>query len=403
MCYNSLVKLENDLIPAVFRFGFLLFFFNGFSQHRHPLIKFYNGDLKLNERQVDSLVTQTLYETDSEYLLALAFYQKGVLQRKIGEDVDAFKNYEQALAYLQSVDTTDNYLLSALWRNQGAILHNYKLHEEAVKLYEKALSPAYKYNINRGISTEYNIGLAMIQYDPKNALSLFLNLKSKVKEDFRRQARIYNQLGLFQKRTEQYDEAIAYYTKGLELGVSGRVKADLLQNISEAYYQKKEYLNQERFLLQTLQIPEANRFIALMDLGESYLLQDRKEEAKRILLEAEVIYDEQPLRREHIKLFQWLKMGSDDPLIYAERQIEEQARYMDDRVDELKEILKTLVIKNMLVAVEADKRRKEDTSFYRILAILSGLAAIVALMTWKIWWYRLRRGMEKELTKFMKN
>ncbi|MCP4458594.1 MAG: tetratricopeptide repeat protein [Cytophagales bacterium] len=330
------MKPENNLLLTFSRLivfiGFFLILFKSFSQNNHPLIKYYDGKLKLNDNEVDSLVDQIIEERHSDYLLALAFYQKGVLQSKKGKDIGAINNYDSALVHLHQADTTDNYLLSALWRNQGAILHNYKLYKEAVMLYEKALEPSYEYSTKRGISTNYNIGLAMIQYDPEKALRLFFKLQDQAKGDSKRQARIYNQLGLFQKHIKQYDKAVIYFKKGLKLGVSGRTKADLLQNISDVYYHLEDYLNQERFLLQTLQIPESNRFIALMDLGECYLLQGRHQEARTILLEAEEIYDEQPLKLDYIKMMKTLAMKNMLVAVEAEQQAQDQQKISGQKI-----------------------------------------------------------------------
>ncbi len=392
------MKIE-ILVLTTLRVGLLLFFFNSFSQY-HPLIKYYNGELKLTEKQVDSLVIKTLNESDSRYLLALAYYQKGVLLWGSGEDIEEFKSYASAFAYLQKSDTTDNYLMSAILGNQGTILHNYKLYEEAVELYRKALDPSYEFSFNQGVNTEYNIALAMMQYDPKNALALFADLKKKISEDFYRQAMILNQIGIFHEGLEEYNEAISNFESGLELGVTGRIKASLIQNISDTYYLKKDYINQEKYLRQVLEIPEGNHFLALVDLGECYILQGRKAEALRVLLKAEVMYDEQSLRPDHIKVFQWLRMISNDPVKYADRQVEELTKYID-RMDKLKDMMKTLAMKNVLVAEESEQRRKKDTSILRKITILLSIIAIAIFLIWRIWLNRLRSSLSKKIVKLV--
>ncbi len=376
-----------------------MFFFNGFSQH-NSLIKYYDGDLKLTEKQVDSLVTLILKESDSEYLRALAHYQRGVLQGKKGEDIEEFGSYALALELLKKTDTTDNYLLSAIWRNQGVILHNYKLYKEAVSLYKKALEPSYEFSLVRGISTEFNLGYSLIYYDPKKALSLFMELKDKAKDDINRQARILNQIGLFYKRTEQYDVAIATYTSGLELGVSGRIKANLLQNISDAFYHKQDYSNHEQYLLQVLEVPKGNRFVALMDLGECYILQGRDEEALDVLLRAEGMYNDQSLNPQNIKVFKWLRMVSDNPMKYADRQVEELTRYIE-RADKLKDMMKTLAMKNVLVAAETEQQSKKQISYFRISAILSSAAAVAIFLVWRIRLIQLRKSLSKRIVKLL--
>lgn len=377
-----------------------MFFFQSFSQPHHPLIKFYNGELTLSEKQVDSLVDHTIEERDSEYLLALALYQRGVLLRKWGRDIDAFTTYGTAVAHLKRSDTLDYYLQSALFRNQGAILHHYKLYEEAVRRYEAALEPSFAYSKNRGISTRYNIGLSMAQYDPSSALPIFLELLDQAYEDKNRLARIYNQLGILQDFSGNYQKAIEYYRKGLGLAISERLKADLLQNISDTFYNLEDYLNQERFLLQVLQIPQANRFLALMDLGQCYILREKREEALKTLVEAFSLYDQQPLRPESIKVFEWLKMVADDPLVYSERQVAEQAKYIE-RMDVLKESMKTLAMKNKLAELEADAKRVHDTDLYQLIALLAIIAAICIAVIWKIWWVQLRKNLGKKIIKLV--
>ncbi|MEQ9405687.1 MAG: hypothetical protein RIM99_19005 [Cyclobacteriaceae bacterium] len=390
------MKRENGLIVILLRLGLLLFLFNGFSQLQHPLIRYYDGGLKLTEEQLDSLVTETLREPQTDYLLALAHYQLGVIEGNREKDVSAFKKYQSALEYLKKLDTTDVYLHSALWRNQGVILYNYKLYEEAVQLYKKALESSYKYSTARGVSTEYNIAMAMMWYDPHSAVNLFTNLKEKVPKDSVRQARIYNQLGLLNKRDDQFDIAIYNFRKGLELDVRGIAKANLLQNISDTYYHQHDYSNQEHYLKQVLETPEANRFIALMDLGECYLLQGRKFEAQRVLKEAETMYTEQQLKGEHVKLFQWLKIVSDDPIKYANKQVEEQFRLIG-KLEQSKEILRIVTTSKLKAAFDGIKKSEEKVFLYRALAILCGFIAVSILLTWKIWLYRLRNNLSKKI------
>lgn len=329
---------------------------------RHPLIQYYDGEINLTPTEVDSLSSLIITNRPSAYLLSLAFYQRGILEEKQGNDINAFQSYLSSLDHLIDADTSDHYLLSAIRRNQGFILHNYKLYNEAVNLYQEALEPAYLYSIKRGRSTEYNIGFSMIQYDPENALKLFLNLMDKAKGDTTRIARIYNQIGLFQKRSENYQQAINYFNQGLDLGVKGRDKANLLQNLADTYYHQKDYSKQEAYLFKTLEIPQANKFIAWMDLGECYILQDRHQEAKRYLLKAEMIYEKQPLNKEYIKLFTLLQVLSDEPLGYAQKQIDELGKYVE-RMDLLKEKMETLAMKNMLSKIEADRSSKKEIHF----------------------------------------
>ncbi len=384
------------MIRTTLRFGLLLFFFAGYSQNKHPLVKYYDGELKLTEEQIDSVIVQILEENSSDYLSALALYQKGINLKNDGNHLLEFTSYSSALDYLEKADTSDYFLHSAILRNQGAILHNYRLYKEAVILYQQALDPSYKYNMKRGISTEYNIALSMIQYDPKHALSLFLKLNNKVKDDPTRQARIYNQIGLFEKRTNNHSEALSYFEKGLALEINERVRADLLQNISDLYYQENDYINQERYLLQVLDISRANRFIALMDLGECYILQNRKEEAFIALKEAEKLYDAQSLKPKHFKIFKWLKTISDTPMEHAEKLIVEQEKYIE-RMDQFKELMKTQAMKNALDAAESERRRQKDTARYSAIAMIGGILALLILLTWKIWWYQLKRSIEKNI------
>ena len=346
------------------------------------------------------MVQKTLKERESNYLMALAHFQNGSIHRRAGQDTEAYTGYITAFDYLQKADTIDHYLFSSLLIRKGVILHNYKLYEDAVTNYKKALEASYKFSLNHGLNTEYNIALATVQFDPKKALSLFLELKNKIKDDINREARILNQIGLFYKRTEQYNEAITTYSSGLELGVSGRLKANLLQNISDVYFHQQDYENQEKYLHQVLEVPKGNHFVALMDLGECYILQDRREEALKFLLKAEAMYSDQSLNPEHIKVYKWLMQVSNDPVHYANRHIEELNKYIDSS-DKLKDTMKTLAMKNILAAVEAEQQKETETSFFKILAMLAGATAVVILLTWKIWWNRLRKNLGLKITKLV--
>ncbi len=395
------MKFEKTLMFAPFRLGFLLLFICNFSAAQHPLIAYYNGVLKLEEQQVDSLVKATLDNSRSSYLLALAKYQEGVLLRKHGMDIEAFKSYDVSLDHLNKADTSDIYLESALWRNRGAILHNYKLYEEAVGYYNQAIQSSYAYKNSRGFSTEYNIALSTMQFDPEKALKLLVELEEKVGSSALWKARVYIQLGLHEKRTGQFEQALVYYRKALSQNVSGRIHGDILQNISEVYHQMEDYIQQENFLLEVMKISKANHFIALMDLGECYILQNKEGDALRVLAEAELLYKEQRLKRDHIQLFELLKQVSAQPMKYAEKQIDEQAKYIE-RMDVLKEMIETSSLRSVLIAIEAEKKQEKKAKFYQILAYSGGLSALLILLTWRLWWFRLRRNIGKTLHELSK-
>ena len=92
-----------------------------FHAYSNDLIRYYDGKLKLGTSEIDSLCNSIIRDYSEGYLLALALYQKAVLMRQVNKNFEAFEHYNHAANVLQSTDTVDSFLESAIFNNQGVI------------------------------------------------------------------------------------------------------------------------------------------------------------------------------------------------------------------------------------------------------------------------------------------
>lgn len=380
---------------------YFLAFFIGVCYHAQSqdLVKYYNGKLKLSEEQILHLSDSLIHSKIDDYLTALAYYQKGVYTRKSNENIEAYEHYDQALFFLNKADTSDHFLKSAILRNQGVILKQYGLTPFAIEKYQAALEPAFKYSTKQGLSVKYNLGRAMMYENPEGALEIFMEeLEIAKKEGLQdRMAKVYYEIGQIFLYSNEYAKSIEYFEKAVNTAESDEVKFRAIHNLSQPYDRMEQFSKQKEILLRALEIQKDGhlRFISLMDLGECLLELDKKDSAMTVLLEAENFYLSQPLEEKYIKVFKWLEEVSDSKgrYDYLKVQIEQQLKIRDTKENLLKYLNKQMEKESQIASFSLQKKLE----VYQKLTLLGIMSTITILLTWRIWWYRLRKRLGKKI------
>ncbi|MEQ9402557.1 MAG: tetratricopeptide repeat protein [Cyclobacteriaceae bacterium] len=382
---------------------FLVLSFIVFRTYSSDLIKYYNGELTLSVSQLDSLCQQILVSEPSNYLISLAHYQIAIAQRKHNYVFLAYESYDKALEYLAWADSSDSYLEFSIRRNQGVILKYYGFPKEAAGKHEEALSYAYSYKQEAGLSVKYNLGWCLAAYDSEHALRIFFEVLEEAEEAGLkdRQAKTYNEIGNMLIRSEEYIEAGKYFNKALDFSQTDHIRAQSYHNLSAVFYYLGDYATQESLLLQSLALrSEVERFPSLRDLGECYLKQKEYEKARTVLLEAEMYFASYPLIPDNIRVFEWLADTEPDSVKYWKRLATEFERLAAEQ-EKLEKLLKQQAMQQLLLRLEGEKKSKSQINLYRILTIAGGVLALAILLTWRIWWYRLRRQLGKKILKLV--
>ncbi len=376
--------------------------FTPLATKSQDLIKYYNGELDLSKDEIlqlsDSIITA---DTDS-YLTSLAHFQKSVLHQNEDLNFEAFEALSLALKNLLEADTTDHFLHSAILRNQGYILKQHWMIAGAIEKYNQALEPAFAYSTKRGLSVKYNLARALAFKDEEEAVKQFLEILEIAKKEALnyRIAKVYNELGLILVRAGKYEGAQNYFEEALDYAEGKEVLALTYQNYAHMLYESKRYHEQRQWLMKSLSLGQhKNRFVSLMDLGENYLIEEDYTQARKYLLEAELLYDERPLKSEHVKVFKWLAI--------ANLNADEQLKYERKRGDELEKIvsiqqklenkLKQQAMLHLVSKIYSEDEANKKIGLYQILTIAVGILAISILLTWRIWWYRLRRKLGRKI------
>lgn len=384
---------------------FLAFFISisGFCNAQiHDLVKYYNGELNLSEDQVLCLSDSIIEANSDDYLSSLAYYQKSVIQQREDANFLAFESLDLSLAYLLNADTVDDFLYCAILRNQGYILKQHWLIDGAIDKYSQAVNPAYAYSIERGLSVKYNLARALAYKEPEEAIQLLLEIIDEAKKERLndRAAKAYNELGLMLVRSDQYKDAKGFFDKALEYASGKEATAFTYQNISHMHYESENYEEQKHWLLKSLSLGEhRNRFISLIDLGENHIISGDHVRARKYLQEAELLYNDRPLKPDYVKVFRWLSDVSVD--------FKEELRYERKRGDELEKIviiqqkleakLKQQAMLQLYKRLEEQKHSKKAINFYQVIAISGGVLVLAILFTWRIWWYRLKKRLGKKI------
>lgn len=379
-----------------------LIWITSFSLLSSDLIKYYNGEVKLSDKELLALCQKVIEANTSNYLSALAYYQTAILHRKTRKNYDAFEAYSNAYRLLSRADTIDNYLEFNIRRNQGVILEGHGFLFEAAKKHEEALPFAYQYNRKSGLSVKYNWGSILAGIDPEKSMKIFLEALNEAEDAGlqERKARIYDEIGKMFIRSGEYEGAKEFFLKGLGITSNKFMQARLLKDLSSSYYFQGNYPKQEELLKQSLKIFQGvKRFDVLRDLGECYLMQEKPSEALKFLLEAEEYYSNQYLAAENIKVYEWLAKASPDSTKYWKvfgREFEKMA----DEKEKIGGLLKQEGMQQLLMRLDAEREKETKVAFYKTWTIIIGTGMILVILMWRIWWRRLQKGVSSVLDDF---
>ncbi|MEQ9402977.1 MAG: hypothetical protein RIM99_05285 [Cyclobacteriaceae bacterium] len=388
-------------LKTLFATSLISLSFPAFSAH--PLMEYYKGEINLSEQRIQTLIEETLDESPSNFLVAYAYYLKAIRHKRSNAAFDAFEAYDRTIQYLAKSKMTSNYLQFSARRNQGVILKQHWLLQDAIKKYEEALPYAYDYNTDDALSVKYNLGRALALSNPEKALEVFFEILGEAEEEKLpdRQVKVSNEIGLMLVRSGEYDHALEYLEKALNSSNTDVTRSITFQNLAHLYQEKEDYIRQEEWLLKSLSVRKgADRFISLMDLGHCLLLKNEIERADSILLKALTHYKTQPLRMDNIQVFKWLSYTNPDAINYLKKYVSELESIITAK-ENLEKLLKQQAMQEMLLRMEAEKEKKEKVNFYKAWALTGGIAILLLLIVWKLWWSGMRRSVSHEVSQLL--
>ena len=151
--------------------------------HSNKLISYYNGELNLTNDQVVLICDSLIHNSQSYYLLALAFYQKAWIADSENDTYKAYELLTKSQEQLAKSDTVDNYLHYSILNKLGLILKYHWLVGESAEKYRQALEPAFAYSLERGLSVKYNLARALAYKDPEEAMNLLVDILHESKKN----------------------------------------------------------------------------------------------------------------------------------------------------------------------------------------------------------------------------
>lgn len=366
--------------------------------YSNDLIRYYNGEIMLSEKRVLSLCDSIENSESSHYLLALAHYQRAIQFRNKKDNISAFENYDLSFTHLLKSDTSDSYIHSAILRNQGIILAESGFTKQAAELHERAMPHGYDYSNLRGLSLKHNLGRIYAKIDQKKALEIYLEALGEAEELYhsKRQASLMISIGLILMETTAYDSAISYMERSTTISNDSANIAWANHNISEVYAHQNNFKKQKEFLIKSLEyLTDSQRFHGLVHLGKCLIaLNDTR--AQGVLLEAESYYSKQAVSEENIEVYQLLEQLFPDSTQYISKRANEFEKLSQD-LRRLEEIQKKLTLDQVIRRLESEKDKKSKVAWYKMLAVIGAISTLFILLTWKIWWFRLRNSVGEKV------
>jgi len=367
------------------------------------LVRYYYGEITLSHDQVyalsDSIINQ---KNSSNYLLALAYYQKGVIEMQKSNYFIAYEFHDFARSCLNKAEIDDEYLRSVLLADQGVILKRSGMPEYAATKLSEAVESAYKFSNEWGIGTKFNLAWTLEKVNPEKSLNLFFEILEEAKkaELNDRLSKVYMEIGLMFIRSEEYEEASVFFNKALSYTQNISQRGSIYQNYSHLYGEMGDLVKQEEWLRKSLALGDhKNRFLSLMDLGECLIKQGKMDEVSIYLREAESKYDDQPLHIDHLKVFDWLiEVTKEDKnkLHYSQTKGIEYQKIIDIQM-KLSALMKKQAMKQLYLRLESQKKSNDTIGRLERLAISVVVLGITIFLIWRIWWNRLRRRLSRKL------
>ena len=322
----------------------LLFAFPYFS-FGQEIVKHFNLEITLETSEIKIISDRIVSNPKStDYLKSHAYFQKGWLKRKEGNSIGAIRFFLEARKFLERSSTVDHKLEYAIWNDAAVILRQFYLYDGSEVFYKEALKQTRLLE-RRDLELRvlYNMGRSQSYTDPKRAVKTYfqaLDLAIELNEVEGRQdmaqvkfTQLYNRLGLLMLDSEIYEKAEEYFLLAMSYAPTDKLLSFSLHNNSQVYFHRKQYDKQEEFLKKSLKLKEGkSRFLSLQDLGECLILQNRKGEAREILLQAEQYANDQKLTSDNIKVYKWLQLISKDQ--------DEEHKYLQAYADLSDELLR---------------------------------------------------------------
>jgi two-component sensor histidine kinase/Tfp pilus assembly protein PilF len=182
--------------------------------------------------------------TEDNVLIADYLRKQGNLYRRMGKTKLAIENYYAAIKKLDAAKEDDKKLrgfihlsLGILHKNQqdySTALEEYRISERLFKELEDENGLAQTYN-NMGIVYKWLKNYNQAEKEYKKCLGLWSKL-----EDFKNMAKTYHNLGVLNVERGDFDEAIHYAKKSIDIRLQNSLRIGLFTNY---YLVAKAYLN----------------------------------------------------------------------------------------------------------------------------------------------------------------
>lgn len=290
--YFKMIKLENTL--HLFCITLILFSFNINSAEVAPQIIACNA--ALNSQQYDAAISKANAAIKQEELVAQGLMCKGRALLALGKQSEAKAEFVTAekKASNDFDKTVANLLLGNLEKDQ-------QHYQEAIKLYEAALSFAKKDDNRNFTRVSYNLIGDTYGFLNDHATALkYLEEGEKLALNDNERADSYERIAASYQAQQQFDRAVKYQIKG----VSMQQKAGTLDQYAEAnlalgqmYTQGKDYSNAEKTFAKLIKFSQDNggsyyEAKTNIYLAQTKLAQGDTSSANQLLMQAKTIAEQ---------------------------------------------------------------------------------------------------------------
>ncbi len=370
---------------------------------------FKTGDLLFKAHQTDSAFKayNRAYElaqvSGNKELQSRILINAGAVYSQTGKHLEAIQKFNKAISVLKELQ--NDTLLASIQFNLALSYKELGANDKAISL---ALEASEKFktlqikdlqakcyqtigNINREIQKD-----SLSLYFHKKALSYY-----EVQKDSIAMASVLNDMGNTYKQLKDYQEALKYYQRSMELGDSA-FNPMTLGNIAEVYQKMKDYGKAEEYYLQSIKLRKADGDLKAFAyssaaLGGLYVELEKYGKAKEYLKEAAKIAERQEYLDIQLSAFeyQWQlyeKQGNIDTAYlflkgfselkdqYYQRERQEiiEQKTAELGLSELQTTVKELTLENELKELLAQKERKAKSTYLLIAILITIIAVILA-------------------------
>ncbi len=342
-------------------------------------LEYYNEVLDIRKKLHPSTASD---EARKESLIKMgdALMNIGNVNYSMGDYPDALTNYNESLAYYDSVSHQEG--ISSCYNNIGNIFEEQENYDKAIEYYHQALDINLKLNEVRNLGTIYNnIGeISLKKSNLKMARDYFmksLNCREQT-NDKRGMSAVYSNLAMVYYKQEEYSAALNMINKALKIDYQIGDKKGTAEDLN---YLARIYTAQHKY---NEAIDMANKSLEISNSIQALL--QSKESHRLLSIAYEELGNYSKALQEH-KLFKDL----DDRLFNKEKheQIEElEQQYQAEKKQQMLEKQKALVKKQKAEI----KQHKITRYFYTAGSIF--LLIISSLIYWN---YRLKQKANKRL------